>query len=216
MNDLLNRSRARLKSRRPNGDAGTTLIELMIGMAIMAIFMSIFTGAVVMMTSTANRVEAVTNTSVQTSQAFLNLDKTVRYASAITTPAITATGTGDWYVEFETTTSGDVCTQLRVDKTLQQLQRRTWTVNSGAASSWVSMATNIKNGTAASGSTTAPFAFAPAVSGASTLFQRLRITLVSTSGNASTSTTQSQMTFTALNSTVATTTTVPCQQWGRP
>lgn len=210
INDLLER----LRARRPTGDDGTTLIELMVGMAIMAVFMSIFTAAIVMMTQTANKVEAVSITSAQTSQAFLRLDKTVRYAAAITTPAV-STGTGDWYVELDNTTNGEVCTQLRVDKTTMQLQQRTWTVNVGSASSWTPLADYITNGGAASGSATVPFSFPAPATGVSTTFQRLQLVLVSMNGNAATSTNQSQMTFTALNST-GTPSSSTCQQWGRP
>jgi hypothetical protein len=215
---MINAALSRLRKRVPTGDAGTSLMELIIGMALMAIFMSIFTGAIVMMTQTGNKVEAVSLSAAQNSQAFLKLDKTVRYATSITAPGISAVS-GNWYVEMDTTNTGiERCTQFRIDKTALQLQQRTWTISNSvasAASGWTTMASYITNGGAASGSATAPFVIPAAANGASTNFQRLRITLVATSGNAQTSTMQSQMTFTALNSTTTTPGT-SCQQWGRP
>ena len=71
-------------------------MELIVGMALMAIFMSMFTAAIVLMTQTGNKVEAVSISAARrTNQAFLTMDKTVRYASAITTPGSRASpGTG--------------------------------------------------------------------------------------------------------------------------
>jgi len=208
----------RVRDRHPSGDDGTTLMELIVGMAIMVVFMAIFTGAIVMMTQTGNKVEAVSLSASQNGQAFQRLDKTVRYAVGITAPGTSSTS-GDWYVELDTTNTGtEVCTQLRVDKTTKQLQQRKWSIinqAATAASSWAPMTDNITNGSAASGSSTTPFTIPAAANGASTNFQRLTITLVATSGNSQTSTLQTQMTFTALNSTTATPST-SCQQWGRP
>ena len=65
-------------------DAGVTTIELIVGMLVMVVFMTIFTGAVVSMATTINKVEAVTTSSQQTNTAFLRLDKLIRYSSAIT------------------------------------------------------------------------------------------------------------------------------------
>src|SRR5579875_3477479 len=111
-------------------DRGTTMLEMVVGMTVLAIFMSIFTGSMLLMTNTANTVEATTISAGQVNNAFLRLDRTVRYASAIS-PIVPPTGSGDWHVEFVSETlSGaatvDTCTQLRIDH--GQLQQRTWTV----------------------------------------------------------------------------------------
>jgi hypothetical protein len=199
---------------RPAGDEGTSLMELIIGMAIMAIFMSMFTGAIVLMTSTANKVEAVTSSAGQVNQAFLRMDKLVRYASMISAPArsTVAGGTGDWYVELSIPNSAGaaICTQLRDDLTTQQLQQRTWNVTSdqvaSAASAWQPIASSITN-TAAD---------VPFVAGTNTksLFKQLQINLTSTIIHPTKSTSSASATFTALNSTLIPTT--PCQDWGRP
>jgi hypothetical protein len=180
---------------------------------------------VVSMGQTINKVEAVTISSTQINQAFLRLDKLVRYAAAITNASKMSTATsttpnisGDWYVELDTTTAtSEICTQLRVDN--KQLQQRTWTVaGSGFSklSGFSAMASGIANGGAAALSPDQPFAPPPATAGASTNFQRLSITLVATSGSNSSSTTRSSVSFTALNSLAASTTNnAKCQQVGR-
>lgn len=200
-------------------DAGTTLMELLVGMAIMVIFGGIFTTSIVLMTSSSTKAESLATTSSQLSVAFQRLDKSIRYAAAVSTPGQSYGGgtTGDWYVEFRTTNTGaEQCTQLRVDKTSQQLQMRTWTpVNSVATglSSWVPWGSNITNGGAASGSADVPFKLPAA--GSSVTYQQLQVTLVDVSGNPPT-TSRSSLTLPALNSTATTTSTNVCQEAGRP
>jgi hypothetical protein len=214
MNRLLHWARARV-----HGDAGTTLAELIVGMALMAIFMTIFTGATLMMTNTTNKVEAVALSSGQSNQAFLTLDKMVRYAATISTPGKNTTGTNDWYVELDTTNTGsEVCTQLRVDIATKQLQDRTWTVSGTSYTTptgWLPLASGVTNGSAAVGSTDAPFTTPAAVTGAASAYQQLQITLVTTSNSANSTTSRSSTNFTAINSAIATASTV-CQQAGRP
>lgn len=218
----------RLRDRIAKGDEGMSLTELLVGMGVMVVFLTIFTGAVYSMTTTMNKVEAVTTSSGQTNTAFLKLDKLVRYASAITTPATASSGTGDWYVElsnFNSDTSVETCTQLRVDITSQQLQMRTWTATGATSytglSGWSPLANSITNGAAASGSADQPFTTPAALASASTSFQRLTINLVAAGDGSSASTTvRSTQTFTALNSVAgATTNSTKCQQLasgGRP
>ena len=209
--------------RLADDDRGTTLAELIVGMALMTVFMSIFLTSILLMTSTANKVQATSISATQTNQAFLRLDKTVRYASAISTPGASRTS-GDWYVELDsppTTVGGnDTCTQLRVDS--GKLQLRTWQVANGAATGtsapdWTSIASFLTNGSVPTTSADAPFVALTASTSASTTFQRLQVTLVATSGNSSQATNRAQMTFTALNSDVsAAGNATTCQQWGRP
>jgi type II secretory pathway pseudopilin PulG len=189
-----------LRSRCGPDDAGTTLIELVVGMVIMSIFMVIFTGAILTMTQTVNKVQTLTTSTTQINQAFLRLDKLVRYAAAITTPGQSAGG--DWYVEIDSSNTGtETCTQLRVDS--QQLQLRSWPATSVAPAAFVGapIADNIANA-----STDPPFTVPGASVGASTSpFQRLQVTLRATAPSTATSTNRSQMTFTALNSSAAAT-----------
>ena len=196
-----------LHRRRLNGDDGTTLIELMVGMVIMAIFLSMFTGAILLMNGAMNRAQAVNLTSSQLNVAFRSLDKTVSYAAAISTPHRKGSK-GDWYVELRTTNTGtEVCTQLRVDSATQQLQRQTWSVGQPVdPPGWLPIASGIVNGD------TPPFEL-PELAGA--VSQQLKITLVSQSGSGSPSTNStSSYTFTALNSVVPPTSPI-CDPPGR-
>lgn len=207
--------RTRLR-RLASDDRGTSLAELLVGMAIMTVFMSIFLTSILLMTSTANKVEATSISATQTNQAFLTLDRSVRYASAISTPAI-AGATSDWYIEFDSPSASnqanDTCAQLRIHA--GQLQRRTWTVSSGTsapASAWTPLASNVTNGAATAVSADAPFSLL-----SSPTYQRLRTTLIVTAGSSTPETTRAQMVFTALNSDVTQqTNATTCQQWGRP
>ena len=198
-------------------DSGTSLIDLVVGMLIMTLFMGIFTRAILLMYKAENKAESVNVTSTQLSQAFTELDKVVRYSAAIATPGVGTSG--DWYVEMRATNTGrEQCTQLRVDISLQQLQRRTWTVVNSATptvSSWTQVAPSIANGAAVSGSTDQPFVLKASTS--SVPFQRLTINLVSTYGSGSTLTTsRSSFTTNAVNSVISAPTAPICQQAGRP
>jgi hypothetical protein len=211
-------SRAGNLRRRITQDDGTSLMELMVGMTLMLIFMGMFTGAVIMMNAAMNKSQAVNETASQINSAFLDLDSTVRYAAFISTPANNSPS-GYWYVELRVTNTGkEVCNQLRVNTTSQQLQQRTWVVPDTAPSSlttWAPIASGISNGGAVSGATTQPFYLVPPK--ATTLFQQLTINLISPSGSGSSLTSStSSFTFTALNSIIPVSTAPICQQQGRP
>jgi hypothetical protein len=200
-------SRERQQRSRFHRDDGTLLVDLMVGIVLMSIFMGMFTGAVVMMNKAMTKSIAVNLSSSQLNVAFQNLDKTVRYAAAISAPGIsTGTGaTGDWYVELRATSTGnEVCTQLRVDIVSQQLQQRKWNVVNAVASTpsvWSPIASGISNGGAISGALTQPFYLLPPLS--NSLFQQLTVNLISPSGSGSSLTTSSSsFTFTALNSLI--------------
>ena len=203
---------------RASDETGTSLLEVVVGLAIMSIFMGMFTTAILTMTTGTTKSQAINLASGQLNQAFQNLDKTVRYATAISTPGV-GTPSGDAYVEFRSTNTGsEVCTQLRADIASQQLQRRTWTiVNSVAstASGWAPLASGISNGGVTSG-TDQPFALVP-IASSSVAFQQLVVNLVAPTGNgASKTTSRSSLTFTAVNSTIPVPTAPICQQAGRP
>lgn len=190
---------------RTRDEQGTTLLELIVGMTVMVIFLGIFTGAIVMLTSTSTHTQAVVDTTSDLNSAFLRLDRTVRYAASISSPA-TSAASGYWYVEFMTSNTGaSVCTQLRVNSATRQLQLRTWTLaGSGytGLSGWAPIASDISNGTAPAGSVNPPVPFTLLASGGNVVDERLTVQLLAASGNPRT-TSQSAVTFTAVNSQTA-------------
>jgi prepilin-type N-terminal cleavage/methylation domain-containing protein len=194
---------------RLRDDRGTTLLELVVAMAIMLIFLGIFTGGIIVISKSQAKTNSIGESSGQINQAFLWLDKNVRYSAAITTPG---QGTSaDWYVELRNTTSGtEVCTQVRLDAATAKLQRRSWTPSGSTASGltcWIAIASGITNGSA-----DVPFV-SPSAAVGSERFQQLKVTLVALN-NATTS--RSQLTFTAINSTLPKSSAAVCQEAGRP
>jgi hypothetical protein len=207
---VAHRARLRDEMRR---DDGTTLLELTVGMALMAVFMVIFTGAIMSMFTAMKTSQTVNNGAAQVNTAFLQLDETLRPASYIGTPG---TANGSWYVEFKSldNTGQDLCTQLRVTTATQQLQSRTWRVVNTVAtapSAWRPIASGIGNGGATATTRDQPFVLG---SGAgSTQFQQLVVTLVPAAGPGSTAATRgTQFTVTALNSALPVPATNPCAQ----
>lgn len=205
-------SRREHLARGVGNDDGTSLIELVVGMMLMSIFLAMFTGAVVAMNRAENKTEAVSLTSSQLNQAFLTLDKSVRYASAISQPGTGSSG--DWYVELRTTNAGsELCTQLRIDS--QQLQRRTWAPGS-SPSVWLPLTSYLTNGAAPANGAPVPFVLKP-VAPSDTNVQQLTFNLVTVSGGGSTQTTSnSSFTFTAADSTIPAPPGPVCQDQSRP
>lgn len=216
---VVNFLRQRHSRLRHGAERGTSLVEVVVAMTIMVICGGIFTGAVVTLYSVTNRAQAVTNSATQTNQAYQALDKLVRYAAAVTNPGFGAgVGTAKyWYVELRDTTSGsEVCTQLRLNTSNEQLQRRTWDASSQTTlTPWVQISSGITNGAAAVGSSEQPFLLvAPAPTAD---HQQLRFTMVSTSGPLSSpAKSTTSVVITALNSTIPAPTGSICQQAGRP
>ncbi|MDO9377436.1 MAG: prepilin-type N-terminal cleavage/methylation domain-containing protein [Nocardioidaceae bacterium] len=197
-------------------DRGTTLMELVVAMGLLSIFMAIFTAAIFEMTSTTSKVQGVAESADQTNSVFLALDRSVRYATGISTPSTNAAGT--WHVEYAAAdlsdgTAREMCTQLRVSD--GQLQRRTWVVSgsshaSGSLTSWKPLASGVTNGGAAAGEADQPFS--TPTSATPSAFQRLTVTTLTAAGPTNApSATRATSTFTALNSTAGAESSV-CQQ----
>jgi prepilin-type N-terminal cleavage/methylation domain-containing protein len=179
--------RARVRVR-PRGDAGMTLLELMITVSIMAVVLLMFTGAMIQIYRSVNKNEAIATARDEINHVFTRLDKEIRYAAGISLPS---TGAGDRYVEFLITNTGDpTCVQLRVHVSSAQLQRRSWLQSGGTPGSWTSLASGI--------TATNPFTRYPATGDFA--FQRLRIDMTTKHSSGATATKrQTDITFTALN-----------------
>lgn len=188
--------RPRRPVRHHDGDTGITLIEMVVSLSVLAIFLTIFTGATVSIYSTTNRAEALMDSSAQAHLAFNRLDLSVRYASAIGQPRPDTAGNPT--VAFRSgVAEGTICTQLRVDQSSRQLQQRTWSVVDGgwdALTGWTVLASSVRAADGVAAFTLTEPGEIPR--------QQLTIRLVATSGpDSSASTAQVDATFVAFNST---------------
>lgn len=182
---------------RRRDDAGFTLMDTIVGMAVMTIFLGMFTGAVFEMFHTADKSQSLAQANTQVNQAFERLDTLARYAAYVSTPGANAAGTA-WYVEIgdslqpvDSSNKPTTCYQLRLDTASHQLQMRTWTT--GNPTAWKQIASNIVN-QGQPFSYVAPVQNGPVVNGA------LTIDLIASAGGGDRgATTNSKMTFTAMN-----------------
>lgn len=204
-------------------DSGFTLIELVVVLLIMTIVMIIFTAGISQAFSAENKEDTATRGQNQLIVAFQRLDKEVRYAAGITTPATVNnpnTGAVDPVVEWLTTNTGtSVCTEVRLNTGTGQLQQRSWTygLTPFVPGAWQQLA----DGITVTAPATTPFtvyqsgSVVNATTTATTQYQRLEIAVTATYGvNSNKTSTSSDITFTALNTTSSTTnqTAVACAQ----
>jgi hypothetical protein len=179
------------------------LIEMIVGMVIMSIVMTVFTGAMILLFGSSNRTEAVARTSQQLGGAFTWLDRQVRYADYISQP--THVG-DDWYVEFRRGDGTKTCYQLRVHE--NQLQQRSWAELAQPGDTWQPLATGVVH----TESDPYPFTLAAAssASGAPSN-ERLTIDLATTQGSGTDGAQSgSEVTFAALNTDPTTPTAGVC------
>jgi type II secretory pathway pseudopilin PulG len=205
---------------RSAGDDGTTLMELMVGMTVMAIFMAIFTAAIVTMFSTTNKTQAVVNSGTQLNLAFERLDTQVRYATLIDQPTTVPTTSVAFQTDGPTSTT---CTKLTISPVVpgvvlnggivvNNFVELTWTMNLAADGTLPSPAvgsgtqTMLATGMALvdqNGAAVTPFAVTtPTLAQPQQeVHQKLRLRLVAVDGNfKSLSKSFSEITFSALNS----------------
>ena len=198
-----------MTTRRPStavrrGDAGVTLIEVVVAMSIMSILMVIVTGAVLQIYHSVNEVDSLAEAQTQINTAFIRLDREVRYARGVSDPALVG---GDYYVEYlRSVNSVDTCVELRLRTTTDELQRREWTKNMSplVPGGWTTLASHV--------TATTPFTVTAADTTSLTGFRAQRLTLAMTAvvGGGSPSNAgagraganrETNVTFTALNAT---------------
>lgn len=208
----MSRLRLWVARRRPTGDEGTSLMELMVGMVVMTILMTICTSAIVSMFAGTGKTQGVQNSSLQLNVAFNRLDSQVRYASAIDQPT-GSLSTDTLSVTFLTATpASNRCTQLRIrtlaGTTQQQLVERTWTVTvnpdgtvaTSAVSGWSQLAAGI-TAIDQSGASVVPFTVSTPANGT---VQQLRLRLIALDSASQAQTkSSSEVVFSALNSVAA-------------
>lgn len=162
---------------RAEREAGVSLMELVVSMAIFIVVLSVFLGGLISMSQATVRAQGVTNAGDAVRGAFQSMDKQIRYAASINYPGTGASGSQ--YVEFVTGSQPDgqspLCTQWRYDPTARTLAYRTWRdIPSGTVSDWRTVATDVRN--AMGGATpNPPFRLIPA--GSSYVRQQLVVTV---------------------------------------
>jgi type II secretory pathway pseudopilin PulG len=190
----------------PAGDAGVTLIDVVVSMTIMSVFLAMFTTGILQIYRGTNKTEAITNAQSQLNVMFLRLDKEIRYAAGISAPNVTTTG-GYYFEEYLTTNTGTmICTQLRFDPTARQLSRRTWTQGASplVPSAWLPLVSSVDSTV-----TGTPFTLLDADSTYN--FQRLRLRLTAVFGlGASSASKAIDITFSALNTSLTTSSDTAC------
>jgi prepilin-type N-terminal cleavage/methylation domain-containing protein len=195
-------------ARLPYGDEGLSLIEMMVAVGLMSVVLALFGTGMTQIFSAGNNNQALTVATQQLHNAFIRLDRNIRYASGISKPgAGVGVAAGNTYVEYELTNTGtSVCTQLALVADSRQpgvflLQTRSKT-GSGAVSGWSTMASDLTSASSFSrlDATTAVRAN-----------QQLTIALTAQEpGNADVKTDTVTFAFTALNTSTDTTSDTVC------
>lgn len=134
------RRRASTRPETPDREAGFTLIELMVAMAIFTILVAILLLAVSQLARGTVRVQVTAQSTTEVLLVFQNLDRQIRYADALNAPGSGVSG--DRYIEFRTPAASapsglTTCTQWRLHKDDGTIQSRQWTDGPAAVpSSW--------------------------------------------------------------------------------
>lgn len=198
--------RTRARTARRDADAGMSITELIISMAIFSMVIVVFLSAVSTMAKTTVRSEATSDSTSQMRNVFARFDKEARYASEINSPA---TVSGAIYIEYLVPASArdgeGMCVQWRYVKADKVLQRRTWTPgDASSVSNWMTMVTDLRNDLTLTGEQPFTVHRAGTIGGKVYLHQTLDLFLdagLAGSGDARGS--QLDTTFVALNSSTA-------------
>src|SRR5690554_6186509 len=102
---------------------GMTLVELIVAMGILTIMLTVSMAAITTMTKDAVRSKSVTDAADQLRVTFQQMDKEIRYASAINAQGSTSTG---YYVEYlveaNAASGAEQCVQWRYVTASGELQ----------------------------------------------------------------------------------------------
>lgn len=216
--------------RKARGDAGFTMLEMIVSMVLMSIFMGIFGSSIVSMFRSADTSQSLANAAQQVNLAFQRMDTTIRYASYVSAPGqsgIASPGSpaGDWYVEIglqplptdanPQKRAPTECRQLRVNTTTNQFQMRSWPVSTagvvGPVSDWQNLASSVAPGAPQ------PFVLTQATSTSTVRTAQLTVNLVAWGDDNGAGardpnrrTTASSVTFAAMNTTASMLTSGTC------
>lgn len=184
---------------RRRADDGFTLLEVMIGAALMSVVMAIATSGFVEMYRTSEITDSAATAQSDLTDTFARLDREIRYAYRINAAyQIGTTAYGVDYVLADAGGDGFTCVQLSLPLTGGTLTRRTWPQrkdSADAAATSSALATDLSGATPGAG----PFSVLGA--NADSNYDRLVLDVRSTVGTSSRSsvTRTFSIQFTALN-----------------
>jgi prepilin-type N-terminal cleavage/methylation domain-containing protein len=199
--------------RRRRDDGGFSLMEVMVGSALMSVVMAVATGGFISMYHTTDLAESAAMTQTSLTASFSRLDREVRYAYRVNDEYVTGDSFAVDYV-IPDENNNLLCVQLTLPRTGGTLMRRQWPQASTPASSLATVSAiadhMVTGARDASGNALNPFD--RAVPNVDSNFDRLRVKVNSTVGQSTLGTTRTyDLTFTALN-TVGLTTALTCAE----
>jgi type II secretory pathway component PulJ len=187
-------------------ERGVTLAEMAVTTGILSMVMAIFTTGVVQLFRAGDKNERIAQTQAQLNNAFLRLDRELRYSAGFGPVHTDGTNTFVEYVNTGTASGTPECAQLELYAATKTLRRQVWPQQSGQKpqNKWAVLASEI---------TIAKSSFTLAIPTENTAFQRLHVVLVvaGNPGNGQTEAT-TDLTFTALNSKSSTDTGTICPE----
>ena len=181
------------------GNAGLTLVELMISLLVFSIFIAILLSSILGVTRASTQAQVIARAASGTLSVFQNFDREIRYADSVNYPG-TGTG-GARYVEFRipavSSATNAICRQWKFDPRTGLLQSRQWfDVAPFSNPAFVTRLSVVFD----DGGSNYPFAVSPAqISGSA--MQQLTLTL--DAGNASQRGAAISSNFVARNSSIA-------------
>lgn len=190
----------RFRRGRPR-DRGFSLVEVMVGSALMSVVMAIATAGFVQMYQAAEASDSAAQAQSSLTEAFAKLDREVRYSYRIN-PAYQV-GTTLYAVEYliDNGTDSLLCVQLSLPIGGGALLRRQWPQTTTSADP-AAVTTGVANDLVTATAEVNPFVVQQALTGDSN-FDRLLVNVNSTVGVGAGSRTRNyNLQFTALNTTV--------------
>ena len=133
---VLTRPAVRRRRRSTTADAGTTLPELMVSMALLGTVLLLVVAGLSDMYQSAGRTEALNDAQDGLHATWQRLHREVRYASAVGAPQQVAADAGNWHVAVA---APGACVELRVNAAAQSLERRDRT----AGTAWRTLAAGV-------------------------------------------------------------------------
>jgi prepilin-type N-terminal cleavage/methylation domain-containing protein len=183
------------------GDRGFSLVEVMVGAAVMSVVMGIATAGFVQMYQATAKADTAAQAQAALSDAFAKLDREVRYAYRVN--AAYQIGTDSYAVDYLVNNGVDplLCVQLTLPIGGGALVRRQWPESTTSADP-AAVSTGVANDLVTAAEGVNPFTVKPAGTEQSN-FDRLLVNLNGTVGvGAGGSVRNYNLQFTALNTTV--------------